>query len=545
MKNILYKLNILAALILLVSCEKEGSVAHNDENTLSDVWLTIQGEKDVRFDPEYREANTVVFNIPYFYPEGSDHEVDLENLILRANIPLDSRMSPALGTPMDLSEPLEIDVISGTGEVNPYRIEVNRVADLSIKQISIEIETVEGVQTIEGIQKNEEIVFYALPEIDLSNAILTLQLDNHSTSSIPSGSQIDLSEPVALTVTGVDGSTKDYTLVAQMPEKLDYGMGITKMLWNKPGSEFGFGAHIETGLAVSGDYLVITTRSRPSVYKIYDRYTGEFQGEMSTPDFWSFQVTNDDAGHLLGATFTLPGKDFLVYKWEDPFSDPEPFIEFTTTDTQLGRSVNIKGDLDGDAVIMATVSASNRIAKWIVEDGVLQNQTPEFITYEDVVDGPWPNLVDAQPISAERDADYFINYAEEIAYVNGETNRRVYSFSDETAVVGTYHAPTDYFTLNGANYLAIVEYSKGTSGARASIFDVTDPSQIGTASSDPGFDEFKVFTSVDVTPANPSNPNGTSDVEVVVSEDGETAWLYLLLTNGGVLAYELTAFDPN
>lgn len=553
MKKILYSFPFLAiCLMLLAGCEEEDPIIHNNENELSDIWLSVPGEKDARFDAEFSaEKDSIYFNVPYFYPVVTDNEMDLSNLVLRANIPLDAKITPSLGVPMDFSNPVRIEVISGTGEVKPYWIVVKRVADLSVKEISIEVDIDGGTATIQGFERDGEFIFYALPEYDLSAVRVYIETDRHASSSLAPGAVVDLSTAATFTVTGIDQSSRTYTMRAVPPKRLEYGVGITRMIWSKSGAEMNFSAHAETGLAVSGDQVIVVSNPSPSKYTIFNRFTGEHEGEMVMPGaIRSFQLTNDEAGHLLGTTYAPKGSDFVIYKWDNPLDPtPEEFIRYTNVTTSdvdgaLGRRINIIGNLAQDAVIMVTESRAPHFLRWTVIGGELVSNTPEVITYQSPVSSSWPWLSEAQPVSTAPDTDYFVNYEGEIALVSGTSHNRLVAFTDEKAVVGSYHAPMDYFTFNDAEYLAIVKYVGGVSKAHISLFDVSDRSQISTASTDPGYGDFNVFVSEAIV-ASSANLNGTADIEVVISDDGLTAWVYMLLTNGGVMGYELTSYDPN
>ncbi|GGK62332.1 DUF5018 domain-containing protein [Rufibacter glacialis] len=545
MKRYFYSCTVfLLSLLFLTGCETPEPFENSENNQLSDIWLTIPGQKDARFNGKYSATGeTITFEIPHFFPAESDNGVDLKNLVLRANIPVDARITPALGNPMDLTQPVKIDVASGTGAVKSYWIEVKKVADLSVRTVSI---MVDG-QEITGFERNGELVFYVVPGVDVSNATLNIGISRHSTSSIPSGSQINLTNPVPVKITGVDGTNKTYTLVAVPPQKLNYGIGITRKLFVKAGSEVGgFGAHTETSLSVSGDYVIVGTNTTPSRYRILNRITGALVGNMTMPSasFRSFSMVSDEAGHIIGSSFTPKGSNFLIYKWDNAMDQtPELLITYknessSTTDGALGRRLSVYGNLNTNAVIMATESRNQVILKWVVSGGKLVSQTPEKITYGDPI-GAWTFISDAQPISSSPNTDFFLNYVSEIALVSGTTGKRISAMPNTPALVGAFHTPIDYFEFNNAKYVGIVEYlAISLDKARIAIFDVTDPSKINGASM-----ATKIFTSDQISGA--ANPNGTADIEVVVSPDGEKAWAYLLLTNGGIIGYELTNYDPN
>ncbi len=104
------------------------------------------------------------------------------------------------------------------------------------------------------------------------------------------------------------------------------------------------------------------------------------------------------------------------------------------------------------------------------------------------------------------------------------------------------HQNIDYIKFNNANYLAVVRSSGTTARVHLSMFDVTNPSRITTPTGDPGYSSFQVYTSEAMT--GTTNTNGTGDLAYGYSPDGERMQVYMLLTNGGIMAHEFTRYAP-
>lgn len=553
MKNVLYKLTAACSLVLVLNaCVKPDIIERNDGIDVANIWTEIPGLKERFTGTISDDKDTAYIDMSYFYPAESDNEVDLTNLILRTSIPVDATITPSLGSPMDFSKPVTLTITSGTGVSRQLVVAVRKVGDLSVKKAEITF----GGQTLEAVANGDDLVFFVLPGTDLSAATLNLQVSRHSRTSIASGEVINLNNPVPVTVTGVDGRSKTYTLVAREPRRLDYGIGINRKLWTKTAADLGFATHMEVGLAVSGDHLVMVTRTNPAKYTVLDRFTGNKVGQMTLPfTGLSFQVVNDSVGNLLGASWAPKNSKFLLYKWKNALDPaPEKLVEWTNNnpaavslDGGVGRRVNIYGDLDKDAVIMATVGQSKYIYKWVVRNGVVQSQTPTVVEYKSVAGGSSTFMgyyAEAQPISAADDANYFINYQFEIALVNGATNERTIAVSNEPSAYGVFHMPTDYAKFNNANYLAIVKYmdTYDLNKVRMSLLDVTNPSNLSIPATDPRFPSLNVFNSDLLTGA--VNANGTADICIAFSPDKERMQVYMLLTNGGIMAHEFTKYAP-
>lgn len=553
MKHLLHTLTAaLGLLVVLNACVKPDVIERNDAAEVANVWTEIPGLKERFTGTMSANKDTAYIDMSYFYPAESDNEVDLKNLILRTSIPVDAKISPAMGTPMDLSKPVTLTVTSGTGGSKQVVVVVRKVGDLSVKKAAI---TING-QVLEAVPNGAELIFFVLPGTNLTAVPLTVEVSRHSRTSISSGEVINLTNPVPLTVTAVDGTTKTYTLVAREPRRLAYGFGINRKLWTKTAADLGFTANMEVGLAASGDYLVMVTRTNPAKYTVLDRFTGAKVGQMTLPfSGLSFQVVNDSVGNLLGASWAPKNSTFFLYKWKSP-SDPAPvkLVEWVnnnpaaiTGDGGVGRRVNIFGDLDKDAVIMATAGQSKIIYKWVVRNGAVLSQVPTVMEYKNVAGGATTFMgyyAEAQPVSADANTNYYLNYQFEIALVNGTTHERIAAVSGEPSAYGVFHMPTDIAKFNGATYLAIVKYmdTYDLNKVRMSLLDVTNPSNLSIPAADPRFPTLNVFDSDYLNGA--VNGNGTADIVVTFSPDKERMQVYMLLTNGGIMAHEFTKYAP-
>ncbi len=541
---------------LFSACKKADPIIRNTANGLSDIFATLEGKGGERlFEPRYSvNKDTIYFDIPYFYPVNSDNEVDLSKIILRGTIPADATMSPALGTLMNLTQPVSLEITSGSGEKSNYVVVAKKIGDLTLRKATIEYSDGTGTQQLEGIiTNNNEVIFYVIPGTDVSQAKLTIEINPHSTSSVANNSVINLTQEVPLTVTGVEGSTRNYVLKAVEPTKLAYGVGISRLLWRKSAAEItGFAASDNSrSMAVSGDYIVIATSTTPSVYKIYNRFTGAFVQDMVPPPggIRSFAILNDSLGHILVTSWAPANSRFFVYRYQDPFdAAPVKLIEWINTASGgIGRRVNVYGDVNGNAVITATAGQANVFFKWTIENGVTNPSTsaPQMITYQSMTGPtPYPFYWEVQPVSAASNGNYFVNYPAEIALVNGGANQRILAFSNDPAAVGSSHMAMDYFEFNNAKYLASAPFLGGVNTRMGmSLYDVTDQSKFSLAPSNPEFSKFRVFNSAHELTAS-ANGNGAGDICVILSSDKERVCVYTLLTNGGVMAHEFTKYAP-
>lgn len=541
---------------LFSACRKADPVIRKEQSTLSDIYVTTVGKGGDRlFDARYSPNNdTIYFDIPWYFPPDFDKEVDITKLILRATIPTDATMSPTLGNVVDLSKPLEITVTAGNGAQSKYVIVAKKVGDVSVTSARIEFTTGGTTEAVDGVVQANEILFYVLPGTDVSNATLTYEINKHSKASVTYGASVNLSQNVPFTVTGIDNKAKTYTLRAVEPVKLAYGAGINRKLWTKAGAELGFTANNEVCLAVSGDNLVLTRRTTPAKFSVFNRFTGAYIKDMYNPfTATNFQVISDTADHILACSWAPKNSKFTLYRYNDvDDAAPAKLVEWTnnnpaaiTGDGGVGRRVNVYGDLTKDAVIMAPAGQSAVIYKWRIVNGAAVSQTPEVITYKSVTGGSSVFMgyyAEAQPIGTSANADYFINYQFEVALVNGTTHERMAALTLPYPVVFTM--PTAYNRFNNANYLSIVKYinSYDLNQVQIALFDVTKTSMMGLPPTDPNYSALNVFTSPTFT--GTANGNGTADIAVGYSNNRERMQVYMLLTNGGIMAHEFTNYAP-
>jgi hypothetical protein len=536
------------------ACKKADLIVRNASNDLSDIYATIDGKGGERlFEPRFSaNKDTVYFDISYFYPVDSDNEVDLTKLILRGTIPADAVLTPSLGVVVDLSKPLTLEITSGSGDKSSVVIVARKVGDVTLRKVKIQFTSGGSQQELEGVIKDDEVFFYVVPGTDISQSKVSFEINKHSSSSIANGSEINLGQNIPLVVTGVDGSTKTYTLKAVEPVKLSYGVGINRKLWKKTGAELNFTKDNQTGIAVSGDYLVLVSKVAPS-YQVFNRFTGAYLQDIAVPfSGQTMEMVADSSGNLLGVNYAGNGSVFNIYKWTSPL-DPNPvkLIQWTNSTPAaanspawgmgIGRVVNVYGDLNGDAVITTTGTSTNAFHKWTISNGQVVSNTPETIIYKGVGTGNLGVWSEVQPISTDPGGKYIVGYQSGVKLVDGNSNDNITALTLGWPVV--YTRPLAYARFNHANYLGIVKYinSYSLNQVQMSLFDVTQLQKFDLAPSNSDYSSFNVFNSDVLT--GTTNP-GTADIAFGFSADRERLQVYMLLTNGGIMAHEFTIYAP-
>ena len=132
---------------------------------------------------------------------------------------------------------------------------------------------------------------------------------------------------------------------------------------------------IHPTVAAMGDYVVVCLGDgRTPVY--VNKTTGEKVGEIALGEAEATgSVTSDEKGNLVIANFADgQGGNFCLWKTADVTAEPVKILEAPNAwGITLGDYVQIIGDLDGDAVIVATFGGlyAQRIARWTVTGGVV------------------------------------------------------------------------------------------------------------------------------------------------------------------------------
>ncbi len=382
-----------------------------------------------------------------------------------------------------------------------------------------------------------------------------------TTASPALGGIKDLKDPLHYTITAPDGKTKsEVVLVTRIYEvpygELEHGFGRYNKLWNKTAAELGgWVANNQTSLAVVGDEIIVNNRS--SDFLVYDKRTGEKKDKLVPVPAGNtsllLAIATDSKEILHAATYLdahTAGAKFRIYRWTNGLDEvPEIFFELsaedipTTRSTGMGRSVSICGDTHGDAQIMVALDgegqSENRIVRISVVGGV-PTVVPDI--FEAPITWTWRGKGVATSPSGRNPyfatslgSPFGLTYYDNTGVYSFVTAASGSNFLNKIAVTGAY-----YFEFNHAQYLAASTVS-WSSDLRMLIFNIDDPSIIPTSKAD-NVDTYSILNpfSENWDFLGATNGNGTGDITVQVQQDGKSALVYMLDTNSGILAYELT-----
>jgi hypothetical protein len=169
----------------------------------------------------------------------------------------------------------------------------------------------------------------------------------------------------------------------------------------------------ERGFAVGTDHIYIASRFGGTKLLVVDKENGALVSEMNTEglDVGLFKISDvevSDDGQILACPLQLNSsvEPFVIYKWENELAASTRFIEFTSVDElRLGDKFTVVGDVSGDAVIYAVQSAGNKVVRWVVTGGIVDDGT--IITLQNVTSvGSTPS---AYPFSNSSDANFIVD----------------------------------------------------------------------------------------------------------------------------------------
>lgn len=347
--------------------------------------------------------------------------------------------------------------------------------------------------------------------------------------------------PLKLKTTGeieTSANRSDLIIIPEIKGGIRPNSAVT--LFNKTFDQMGINPtnHNTASFAVSSKYVFVNTRNEDLKY--YDRFTGEYVGEIPLPfkgSLSNFTVTNDEKDNLLITNLRNAASGLAlqtIYRIKGT-SAPEKYIEFNHVYPN-GRKLSITGDLDKDAIITSTVEKSSNVLYWTVQNGVLTSQEPQVFV-ADPTQVLWTTLADAVALDANLDKGMYIarNGTLSVLGYFDKDGRAVAKYdllggSLDPAVFRTQ--ALSYSTFNGAKYLAVGS-QQGPSAMQSMVLDVTKPSNLTLGPNSQGVVAYRgpdIVTTV--------NTNATADIHLKLSEDKSTMTLYSLGTNGRIMAVQ-------
>lgn len=556
-----FLLNIIGCLgtgMLMYSCAKPDAVMPNDKVEIADFYATYDGDGRTRTFNSRISNDTVYVNVDYYYPINSDNEVDLTKMLLKASIPVDSKISPALTGYTDLTSPVHITVTAGDGSHKKYVIVANKKGNTDVLSAKMTYEDFTGAtQEVDAIIIGDKLNFSLVPGTIVNNPRVTYQLNRHATASINNGAAVNLNTPAPLVISSVGNAKKNYTMQIVEAKKLAKGIrpGSAKIMFAKKlKADIGISVdNLTGGIAATGEYVVLNTRDQNSV--VINALTGAKVGEVNLGairgSVRNFYTTADDGGHILVNNLTPnDGAEFKIWKFSSITSSPELLISWNTGGSTYGRKISVSGDITKNAIITATLTglaSQNTFARWQIINGSLVSQTPTIVAINNY-SWSWNNADVVYTNGSDLNSDYFaIGYSgtatNKLAKINGLTHNVAASLNslDANFVCNA----VDYIEFNNSKYAAYTHLNGFTWGSADQAFLID--TEVGMTG-DPNTTASLVWAAPKgaygpAAAQQAANANSTSDVALTTSENGYFIYMYFMFTNGYVVGVQFDCVD--
>ena len=564
-RNILY-LCLGTFLFGLAGCQEEEYVYPTVESAgMTSVTAEIltdgvlKGEQFTCY-PSSTTQDTYIIPIPWYYPIESLTETNesmFASAKLSAVLPSNVSLSPSLGI-VDLRQENAYTLTEPLGTQRKITIKGERTKSSECSILAFEIIEL-GTSGI----VNEDNAKVALPipdSEDVSNVTVSLQLSYHASVASPEGAErvdtetmtlsgIDLTDEVVFTIKAHDGTTKNYTVKRELPNKIlyGYGAGSEKGLFSLDITAFNHG-NVPT-LAVVEKHLVISVGDGTTPVYVA-RKTGALGGQIERGDAaYNGSITSDAAGNMLIADKANSGEVFKIYTTNAVNKVPEEFISWTNTfSASLGDRIAAQGDIHGDGIIVATgspwpgISDGYTFVYWEIKDGVVGEPVEVSLAG---TGRSWWTTVKVCPRDLKASDGFFFSYYQSgsgyfngIAYVTVDgTQGKVASTIAEDA--RTYYSSNFAFdkmdakVFNNAKYLVMTSSNHfGTWPANdLYLFDVSNANSI-TGSMDSS--DALVYLYQIGSPNFPWNAN-IGDMVMAPTLDGYYMHIYLINYSYNVL----------
>lgn len=575
MKKFLYSIISLGLALGLASCQPEVLMPETSADPITSVTAKVKiNGADVEFTGYPVEgSNVITIEFPWFYPVESDNLLPLAVLseakmtaVLANNVVITEPI-----TIMDLTQENKITVIDQVKESHEYIItgKITKLALCDILDFSI------PALNLAGIVKDATSTVSVLAVDELPKTLASVTLSPHATiSPDPRVEELDYNQELTFTVTAHDGVTKrTYKVNKEIPPKRDNGMrvGSEKIMFEKQlNADLGITTpDMTTGLAVSGDYLIINTRAEDPM--VLNRFTGEKVGSMAIDAIkgstTNFYMTSDDDGNILFCNLTPnDGTTFKIWAAADINTAPSLYIEHdasyiaddgSTQGNSHGRKISITGSINSDAIITAPFYGPNntQYLRWYVKDGQLQSATPENITIQGLATG-WTTNCDICYVDPTETSDYFAHYysGNSLSWITGSIHTKKAGLN----VMSVNYIPNavDILKFNRGTYLVTNQANSFSWGGADFVWllDVsTTDNYSGGLDADYNADSKPKSNAVlwqtyhtygpRVIPDAPINANGNSDVILAPSADGYYMYMYFMFCNGYVVGVQFDCLD--
>lgn len=493
----------------------------------------------------------IVISIPWYYPLESNNQVtDITRMRIKAETEAGTVISPALGV-RDLTKSHRVTVEMPNGRTKEYtfRGKIEKLSGTDIEGLTFVDQY--GAR-YDGIVNNEtHTILVGTPEEVLQGCKMSdIRLSPHAAITSPDPeTATDIRSGDKLTVTAHNGTTAEFEIRFEIPEKVGYGMRPNsgkKIFMKYFETDYGttLPAAASTRLAVHGNDLLMAFGDK---IWVFDRFSGAKKEEVAVPNGMTIHsLVSDTAGHLLMAANAANGEHLVIYRMDSLTDTPEVFIDFdNVVDFVLSTGdIRVVGNIDEDAVITAiaptygAATPSPSYVAWPVVGGVVGEAQVGVITPA----GQLWNPINAAVIGASTDLNDGLfssgYYGVYNLYYFSPTENGWSIAVDTTGVITSNDNPCALSLLefNGARYIALIKGAHFT-WSFVEIF-MYDASNVATMNDAQVFHMPSDVIQSSTTAAN-GGEDAFSDVILHPSDDGYKFSLYFIDRNWQVMgSYE-------
>ena len=358
-KNILFLLAFV--MLALTSCEDPQYVAPTAERqgltSLTAIFTSgpFVDQQMGKLEIGDEIPDRLVIPIPYYYPVTSDDETEqyMTRVRVQAALGANCFISPAL-TILDLTKDNEFTFTDAKGVSKKIIITGERVKSSACELLSFSLTEPEFTGIIDKATKKVSIITIE----DISSATAVAEVSPHATISPDPAEARSYNEPVVFTVTAHDGTTAEYTVMKDEPEKIDAGFNreSVELLFNfDPVASLGMPAFdVAVGptlAALKGKLVICAGDGTAPIY--VNALNGAKQGQINLGAAVCNAITNDEAEHLLIINHTEAHETANIYRANSVTDVPVLFKSFLNDCAlPLGSKIKCIGNIDSDALII-------------------------------------------------------------------------------------------------------------------------------------------------------------------------------------------------
>lgn len=615
MKKLTYIISgLFASAMMLTSC------ADVDETiTLDGVGshqLSVKGFLVSNPDVEYPsivdpENGTITVQVPYYISDTQPIMGDLTQMKVEAQLPVGYTFKPSISGIHDLTEGVRTNLYDANGKSQPYTIVAQYVKSSAASILSAKLVESERTMIVvtepEAAGANGKVaVFKTSSSVEAYMHAAAITVSPWATVECsamdPVTGYIDFSKLPEITVIAQDGTRVKYNVALDYPKIKEEGMGYTAALWGYQlltDNEYGFETDANTSMAVIGDDLIISNRFDVNKMIVLNRYTGLPTGKKvnttGLPTDREFRaICNDDAGHLVAATFTstldatVTDPNVRIFVWKDGIESAPTGIVWANingtyfqgapmginnvTKLEMFSTISVKGDItSGNAVLGTSTKNVPRCVLMQFTDG--KPDTKAFVEWAGGTVSMW-NATKCIPLTTEPPYGYIwntANFRSVIVYNRPGTGSRGFDFNLPTThfwnngTYGKHNLGLAYCEFNGMNILATSNGNSSNIEAQrlwlsnigpnptasslqdGFLFDSREGHPtLGTAAiSGTGYAVTGMTSKYPFAGGTVLGPDAIEmgDVIFARSDDGNAIQVYLLTTDHGIFCYEITRFD--